>query len=172
MGYDVPAEWTVAGCDVIVGWERECANGPFGYCRVQTMGAVADREDADCPDSLRTVTGLDPNVGMSDLRLAAREGASRVRKIYSRGDHIPTVTLSDPMDVTVAGWRGVKIVATVADIRPADVCHGGSAVHTVLALSVPGLAGALLFVASVEQGYPDATDPAVIDQIIGTLRPT
>lgn len=171
VGYDVPADWTVESCGTIVGWEAPCPTGPFGACPVQLLSAGARLETAQCPDSVRAQTGLDASPATPDLRRVARDTAALARKIYtSTNGRAPTVALDPPQELTLAGMPAVKVVAHVTDIE-SDACTGPSATHVVVAITAPGRAMALVFVASIQRGYPGAPDEALADDVVGTLRP-
>ena len=171
VGYDVPADWTVESCGTIVGWEAPCPTGPFGFCPVQLLSAGARLETAQCPDSVRAQTGLDASPATPDLRRVARDTAALARKIYtSTNGRAPTVALDPPQELTLAGMPAVKVVAHVTDIE-SDACTGPSATHVVVAITAPGRAMALVFVASIQRGYPGAPDEALADDVVGTLRP-
>ncbi|GAS89029.1 hypothetical protein [Mycolicibacterium brisbanense] len=46
----------------------------------------------------------------------------------------------------------------------------GEAPPLMVATKVPGQPGSVMFVVSLEQGYPGAPDPGLVDQLVGTLR--
>ncbi|TDH57400.1 hypothetical protein E2F47_02910 [Mycobacterium eburneum] len=170
LAYDVPPEWKVLSCTTLVGWEKPCPDGPFGYCPIRTMSGAAELAGAECPKDSRALTGEPGNGSVSDINQSVRSEAQLVKDIYtSRSGHVPTVSLGQPRQLTVGGAPAVQLVATVTDIE-SDLCTGSSALHSMVATTVPGQDGTVLFVISLQQGYPGAPDPGLIDQLVATLR--
>ena len=100
-----------------------------------------------------------------------QQEAQLVADIYtSKSGVVPQVSLSQPRPLTVAGAPAVEIVATVTGIETDD-CTGARALHAMIATTVAGQPGSVLFVVSMEQDYPGAPDAGVIDQMVATLRP-
>jgi hypothetical protein len=172
LAYDVPANWTVGECGVRLGWEKKCAGGLFGACPVQILRAGAQLTSDACPDRWRGVSGLDASDNARDLDRTVREKAELVADIYTGDDgHRPQVTLSDPRALIVDGTPALQIIATVTGMR-ADRCQAPRALHSVVATTVPGQNGAVVFVVSIDQGYPGAPAASLLDELVGTLRHT
>jgi hypothetical protein len=99
-----------------------------------------------------------------------RDEATLVDAIYtSDSGHKPSVSLSPPRSFTVGGTPAVQIVATVTDIET-NACTGSSALHSMLATTVPGIEGTVVFVVSLQQAYPGAPDRGVLERMVITLR--
>ncbi|MEP9394686.1 hypothetical protein ABLE94_20855 [Gordonia sp. VNK1] len=170
LSYDVPGNWQVLGCGTLVGWEKRCDDGPFGYCAIRTMGGAAELEVSRCPNNSAGLSGTPAASGTDDITTAVSDEAALVADIYtSDSGVVPTVTLSGPRPLTVSGAPAVQIVATVTGIET-SACVGPSAIHSIVATTVPGQSGTVLFVISLPQGGPDAADPSLIDTMVGTLR--
>lgn len=171
LGYDVPGGWTVNSCTTLVGWEKPCPDGPFGFCPVRTMSGSASMPNQQCPEGNRGVTGVPGAKNTDDINEAVALESQLVADIYtSKNGVVPQVSLSPPRQITAAGAPAVQIVATVTGIE-GDECTGTSALHSMVATKVPGQPGSVLFVIALEQGYPGAPDPGLVDQLVGTLRP-
>lgn len=169
--YDVPAGWEVLSCGTLIGWEKPCADGPFGYCPIRTMSGAAalNNPNGSCDGSL-AAAGIPGSKDISDINAAAETESRNVADIYtSKNGVVPQVSLSPPRSLTVAGAPAVQIVANVSGIE-ADACEGPTAVHSIVATTVPGQPGTVLFITTLSQGIAGAPDAGVIDQMIGTLR--
>ncbi len=172
LAYDVPANWKVLTCTTIVGWEKKCDTGPFGYCPIRSMSGASALETPQCPKNDAGVAGLPGASQTPDINEAVRAEGNLVADIYtSDSGHVPTVTLGPPRSFTVGGAPAVQVLATVTDIETSQ-CVGPTAIHSMVATTVPGQKGSVMFVISLPQGVPDAADPAIIDQMVGSLRPT
>jgi predicted TPR repeat methyltransferase len=79
------------------------------------------------------------------------------------------VALSDPRPLTVGGAPAVEIIATVTGIA-ADKCTAPKALHVMVATTVPGQPGTVLYVMSMAQDYAGAPDAGLVDQLVATLR--
>jgi hypothetical protein len=170
LAYDVPADWKVNDCSTMLGWEKYCAGGPFGTCPIEVLNGSAELSDPLCPNGWRAVTGLDGRTDSKDIGREARAKSSLVGDIYtSESGRKPTVSLGDPRTMTIDGAPAVEVLATVTHIEQ-DQCHGPGALHSVVATSVPGGKGVVVFVVSIGQGYPGAPAAGLVDQVIGTLR--
>ncbi len=171
LAYDVPPDWVVEKCGVLVGWEKKCDDGPFGYCPVRTMSGAASLENKTCLHQVRGMAGLPGASNAPDIDEAVKIESGLVKDIYtsSDGKHVPTVSLSAPKNITVDGAPAVQVIATVTDIQ-SDDCTAPSALHSMVATQGPLQEGPVLFVISLEQGYPGAPDPSVIDQMVSSLR--
>ena len=136
------------------------------------MSGAASLEDPKCPKTSRAVAGLPGAKNTGDINAALQSEAALVKDIYtsSDGNHAPTVSLTPTRNLTVGGAPAVQILATVTDIQ-ADDCTAPSALHSMIATTVPGQEGCVLFVISLEQGYPGAPDPSVLDTMVNSLRP-
>ena len=103
---------------------------------------LASRDRSRRPDRLK------------DIGREARSKSSLVGDIYtSESGRKPTVSLGDPRTMTIDGAPAVEVLATVTHIEQ-DQCHGPGALHSVVATSVPGGKGVVVFVVSIAQGYP------------------
>jgi hypothetical protein len=172
LTYDVPPEWTVEGCGVRLGWEKVCKGGLFDACPIEILRAAAQLESATCPDNWLAVSGLDSPNNPRDLNRAVRDKAALVRDIYtSTSGQVPEVTLTDPRGLILDATPALQILATVTGIE-AGGCGASAAVHSVVAINVPGQDGAVVFVVSLYQGIPGAPNPRLIDDLVATLRHT
>lgn len=172
LTYDVPPDWTVEGCDVRLGWEKKCASGPFGFCPVQILRAGAQLESQRCPKHWRAVSGLDSPGNPRDLNRAVREKSRDVADIYtSSAGRVPEVSLTEPRGLILDGTPALQILATVTGIA-ADECGSPSVLHSIVAITTRRQPGAVVFVVSLHQGTPDAPDPALVEQLVATLRHT
>jgi hypothetical protein len=172
LTYSVPGDWTVNGCTTLVGWEKSCPDGPFGFCPIRTMSGSAVLPNKACPNTNRALTGVPGAASAEDIDDAVQRESQSVADIYtSDSGVVPKVSLSRPRPLTVGGAPAVQIVATVTGIA-ADDCNGTSALHSMVATTVPGQPGSVLFVISLQQGYPGAPDPGLLDQIVQTLNRT
>ncbi|MGC4932244.1 hypothetical protein ACLQ3C_00960 [Gordonia sp. DT30] len=170
LSYDVPANWKVASCGTLVGWEKRCDSGPFGYCPIRTMSGAASLETAQCRNDSVGVSGLPGASDTTDINEAVQSEASLVADIYtSESGHVPQVQLGASQRLTVGGAPAVQVIATVTDIEP-SACVGPTAIHSMVATTVPGQPGCVLFVISLPQGVPGAADPADVSQMVSTLR--
>lgn len=170
LSYDVPPTWTVESCGTLVGWEKKCDDGPFGYCPIRTMSGASSLESPRCPKSSLAVAGLPGAADTTDIATAVRDEAALVRDIYtSDSGVVPTVRLTAPRQFTVDGRPAVQIVASVSGVEP-SACQGTTALHSMVATTVPGRPGSVLFVISLNQGVPGATAPADGDRMVASLR--
>ncbi|MFN3004024.1 hypothetical protein [Mycolicibacterium wolinskyi] len=170
LGYDVPPDWTVNSCTAMIGWEVPCPDGPFGFCPVRTMTGSAEMPNKQCPDLHRGATGVPGANSTDDIDEALQRETQLVEDIYtSRSGVVPTVSLGERRELTVSGEPAVQVIATVTGIEASE-CTGPSALHSMLATKVDGQPGSVMFIVSLEQGYPGAPDPKLIDEIVATLR--
>jgi hypothetical protein len=168
--YDVPADWTVNECTTLIGWEKKCPDGPFGSCPIRTMSGSAESADPSCKAANFAMTGVPGSKDIADIHQAARSEVGLATDIYSSdGGAAPTVSESQEKSLTVGGSPAVEVVATVTNITPSG-CGATRAVHVVVATTVPGQPGTVLFVASLEQGIAGAPGPEVADQLVASLR--
>ncbi|MDO3239942.1 hypothetical protein P5W04_07420 [Mycobacteroides abscessus subsp. abscessus] len=169
LAYDVPADWTVEECSTIVGWEKPCADGPFGYCPVRVLKGAATMPSRACPKSSSAISGVTVVTDLTDVTESATLEAKFATKIFtSDKGAVPSVSLGAPRNLTVSGAPATQVVATVTGIQ--DNCAGTSAVYSVVSTTVPGQPGTVNFIIDLEQGADGAADPGVVDQIVGTLR--
>lgn len=170
LAYDVPPRWTVDSCGTLVGWEKKCDDGPFGYCPIRTMSGASSLESPRCPNSSLAIAGLPGAADTTDITTAVRDEASLVRDIYtSDSGVVPTVRLGEPRRFTVSGRPAVQIVASVSGVETSP-CQGATALHSMVATTVPGQAGTVLFVISLPQGVPGAVNPSDGDRMVDSLR--
>ncbi|BBZ00119.1 hypothetical protein [Mycolicibacterium fallax] len=170
LSYDVPPEWQVLSCGTMVGWEKKCPDGPFGTCPIRVMSGASELVSPTCSDSSVAVAGVPGFSDVSDITEAVNAESDNVVDIYTSDDgQVPTVSLSPPKNLTVGGQAAVQVVATVTGIK-ADECTGPSALHSMVATTVPGQPGTVLFVISMDQGIDGAAGPEVIDQMVASLR--
>ncbi|WP_197373169.1 hypothetical protein [Mycolicibacterium baixiangningiae] len=166
----MPPEWTVPACDATLGWETPCQDGAFGTCPIQLINGAAELENPVCKGNWRAVSGLDGPIRSDDINQVVQRRAALVADIYtSESGKTPTVSLSAPRQRTVAGAPAVQIVATVSGVE-ADECNSPSALHSIVATTVPNRDGAVVFVVALDQGYPGAPDPALLHQLIDSLQ--
>ncbi|GAA2055310.1 hypothetical protein [Williamsia deligens] len=170
LAYDVPSTWTVASCSSLVGWEKKCDDGPFGYCPIRTMSGASSLESPRCPKSSLAVAGLPGAASTGDIDTALRDEAALVTDIYtSDSGTVPRVKLSEMRRFSVSGRPAVQMVAAVSGIEP-SACQGTTALHSMVATTVPGQPGTVLFVISLPQGVPGAVVPSDGDRMVSTLR--
>ncbi|HEX7827622.1 MAG TPA: hypothetical protein VF477_22210 [Mycobacterium sp.] len=175
LAYDVPSGWTVLSCESLVGWEKTCPetpDSPFGTCPIRTMSGAASLANPVCPDgNSLALTGVPGAKNTSDINQAVRAEATLVEAIYTSasGAAPSSVALSDPRSLTVAGAPAVEIIATVTGIA-ADRCTAPRALHVMVATTVPGQPGTVLFVVSMAQDYAGAPDAGLVDQLVASLR--
>ncbi|MCV7315981.1 hypothetical protein H7J77_10565 [Mycolicibacillus parakoreensis] len=168
--YDVPSEWRVLSCSTLVGWEKECDDGPFGYCPIRMMSGAAELEDDRCDSASHAVTGVPGAADASDIDDAVRRETTLVADIYTEGDVVPTVALSEPRHFTIGATPAVRIDATVTGIGPGECSDSPSARHVMVATTVPGETGPVMFVAAIMQGGEGDPDPGLGEQLVSTLR--
>lgn len=172
LSYDVPGNWEVSSCGTLIGWEKKCPDGPFGYCPIRTMSGAASLDNPKCAKSSLAVSGVPGSSDISDINQSVNAEATKVADIYTSEDgQLPAVSLSSPKSLTVSGRPAVQVIATVTGIK-ADACTGPSALHSMVATTVPGQDGTVLFVISLEQGIDGAPDAGVIDRMVASLRTT
>lgn len=169
LSYDVPADWNILSCDTMVGWEKECDEGPFGYCPIRMMTGASELRGR-CDDETVAVAGVPGSSDIDDIYVAANAEAAKVADIFTNDGHVPTVALSRPRPLTVGGRDAVQITATVSDV--AGQCQGPAGLHSIVATTVDGQQGTVLFVISMGQGVDGAPGPGVIDQMVASLRPS
>jgi hypothetical protein len=174
LAYDVPPGWTVEKCETLVGWEKRCPetpDSPFGTCPIRTMSGAATLANPVCPDGgSLALTGAPGAKSVNDINQAVQNESATVKDIYtSDSGVVPSVALSDPRTLTVAGAPAVEVIATVTGIA-AEKCIAPKALHVMVATTVPGQPGTVLFVVSMAQDYTGAPDAGLIDQLVGSLR--
>ncbi|MGU3292828.1 hypothetical protein [Williamsia sp. M5A3_1d] len=170
LAYDVPPTWTVQSCGTVIGWEKKCADGPFGVCPIRTMSGAATLESPACPKSTLADAGLPGASDTSDIVQAVRDESALVADIYtSDSGRVPRVQLSAPRRFRVGGADAVQVVASVTGIETTP-CQGPTALHSMVATTVSGQPGSVMFVIALPQGMAGAVAPAVGDQMVATLR--
>ncbi len=172
LAYDVPPGWNVPSCSTIIGWEKACPDGPFGTCPIRVLKGAAElpNRSPGCEKSSHAVTGTAGATKVNDPGAAIRAEVTTVADIYtSDSGAVPNVSLSPQRSITVAGNPGVEVVATVTGIS-AGMCGTTSAQHAMVATTVPGQPGTVVFIVSLDQNFSDAPPPELVDQIIGTIR--
>ncbi|MBU8817646.1 hypothetical protein KL858_22580 [Mycolicibacterium goodii] len=170
LDYAVPPDWTVNSCTTLVGWEKPCPDGPFGFCPVRSMSGSAMLPNKQCPDHARMLTGVPGASKTDDINEALQLETQLVDDIFtSKNGVVPQVSLGDPREFTIDGEPAVQIVATVTGIE-ADDCTPPEALHSMVATKVDGQPGSVMFIVSMEQGYPGAPDPRLIDEILATVH--
>jgi hypothetical protein len=172
LAYDVPPGWDVPSCSTIIGWEKACPDGPFGTCPIRVLKGAAElpNRSPGCEKSSHAVTGTAGATKVNDPGAAIRAEVTTVADIYTSDKGVvPNVALSPQRSITVAGNPGVEVVATVTGIA-AGTCGTTSAKHAMVATTVPGQPGTVVFIVSLDQNYSDAPPPELIDQIVGTIR--
>lgn len=170
--YDVPPEWDVLKCTVLVGWEKKCPetpDSPFGTCPIRSMSGAAELPNPACPDgNSLAVSGVPGAKSTPDINVAVENETATVKDIYtSESGVVPNVSLSAPRNLTVAGAPAVEVIATVTGIA-ADDCTSPNALHVMIATTVAGQPGSVMFVISM--GYQGAPDTRTIDSMVGSLR--
>jgi hypothetical protein len=174
LAYDVPSDWEVLKCDSLIGWEKKCPVGPdspFGTCPIRSMSGAANLPNPACPDkSSLAISGVPGAKNTPDINQAVNNETGTVKDIYtSDSGVVPNVDIGPPRQLTVAGSPAVEIIATVTGI-PTDTCTAPKVLHVMLATTVAGQPGSVLFVLSLPQDYPGALDAGFVDQIVGTIR--
>ena len=170
LAYDVPPSWTVKPCGTVIGWEKKCTDGPFGFCPIRTMSGAATLESTACPKSTLADAGLPGASDTSDIMQAVRDESALVADIYtSDSGRVPRVQLSAPRRFTVGGAEAVQVVASVTGVETSP-CQGPTALHSMVATTVPGQPGSVMFVIALPQGMAGAVAPSIGDQMVATLR--
>jgi hypothetical protein len=116
------------------------------------------------------LTGVPGAKSVTDINEAVRNESSLVSDIYtSDSGVVPSVALSEPRHLTVAGAPAVEVIATVTGIAAGN-CTAPKALHAMVATTVPGQPGTVLFIVAMDQDIAGAPDPSAIDQMVGSLR--
>ncbi len=169
--YDVPPEWVIKSCSTLIGWEKPCDDGPFGYCPIRTMSGAAELPDPLCESGQFAVTGAPGASNANDIDEAVRLESGLVADIFTSADGVvPTVSLSEPRHLSIGDTPAVEIVATVSGVDSGGCADSPGGLHVMVATTVPDQPGSVLFVVSMRQGGPDDPDPALTEQLVGTLR--
>ena len=176
LAYDVPPGFEVKDCKSLVGWEKACPetpDSPFGFCPIRMMSGATTLPNPTCPDGgSLVVTGVPGAKSVDSIDEAVRQESGVVKDIYtSESGAVPTVSLSEPRQLTVGGAPAVEVIATVSGIS-GDACTAPNALHAMVATTVPGQPGTALLVVSMEQGVAGAPEPGMLDQIVDSLRRT
>jgi hypothetical protein len=171
--YDVPPGWTVNSCTTLVGWERPCPDGPFGFCPIRTMSGSANLDNPACKKDDLALSGVPGAKDIPDINQAVRAEADLVKAIYtSDKGQLPTVDIGTPRTLTVGGRPAVELVATVTNIGAGKCSAPTGARHVMVATTVPGQPGSVLFVVALELGVAGAPAPDLADQMVASLRDT
>ncbi|WP_051989832.1 hypothetical protein [Gordonia soli] len=135
------------------------------------MSGAATHETTQCPDDWAGTAGTPGNTKTGDINKALRDELALVGAIYtSESRHSPSVSSGRPQKLSIGGRAALHVVATARDIE-ASKCVGESALHSIVATTVPGQPGVTLFVISLPQGVPDAGNRRLINQMVTSLRP-
>lgn len=174
LAYDVPPDWEIHKCDSLVGWEKKCPetpDSPFGSCPIRAMSGAASLDNPVCPEKSSLATSGAPGAkNTPDINQAVTNETGTVKDIYTSDDGVvPNVDLGQPRQFTVGGAPAVEVIATVTGIE-ADKCTAPKALHVMVATTVAGQPGSVLFVLSLPQDYPGALNSSIVDQMVGTLR--
>ncbi|MDF2825365.1 MAG: hypothetical protein K0R68_2773 [Mycobacterium sp.] len=162
--YDVPPEWVVESCGTLIGWES--ADCPDAACPTRMMsGAATSPPVGECVMAMSGVPGARD---IDDIHEAIEAESRSVSDIYRTEDGVaPKVALSSPRDFTIDGRPAVEVVATVT-ARGQGACGSHDASHSMIATTVDGQPGTVLFLLAV---YHDGAAPTdLIDQMVGSLR--
>jgi hypothetical protein len=93
-----------------------------------------------------------------------------VKDIYtSDSGVVPTVDLGAPRDLTIGAAPATELIATITGIATDD-CTAPKALHVMVATTVAGQPGTVLFVLSLAQDIAGAPSAGIVDQIVGSLR--
>lgn len=169
--YDVPPEWEVLSCSTLVGWEKPCDDGPFGYCPVRMMSGAAALRNDTCESESHAVSGAPGSSDITDIDQAVRTESTKVADIFTSADGVvPNVTLGEPRQFAIDGTPAVELVATVDGVAPGDCATSPGGLHLMVATTMPDQPGTVLFVISMSQGGDGDPDPALAEQILATLR--
>lgn len=174
LAYDVPSDWEVLKCDSLIGWEKKCPVGPdspFGTCPIRTMSGAANLPNPACPDkSSLAISGAPGAKNTPDINQAVNNETGTVKDIYtSDSGVVPTVDLGPARQFTVGGAPAAEVIATVTGIET-DKCTAPKVLHVMVATTVPGQPGSVMFVLALPQDYPGALDAGIVDQMVGSLR--
>ncbi|MCT7366650.1 hypothetical protein [Mycolicibacterium llatzerense] len=172
LAYDVPPGWNVPSCSTIIGWEKACPDGPFGTCPIRVLKGTAElpNRSPGCEKSSLAVTGTAGASKINDPGAAIRAEATTVADIYtSDSGVVPKVVLASPSNYTIGGNPAVSVVATVTGIAP-GACGTTTANHWMVATTVPGQPGTVVFIVSVNNNGSAETRPELIAQILDTIR--
>lgn len=161
--YDVPPDWTVESCGTLIGWES--ADCPDAACPSRTMsGAATSPPIGECVMAMSGVPGARDH---DDIHDAVDAETRLVTGIYTTEDGVtPRVELDSPRDFTIDGRPAVEVIATITG-RGQGSCGSHDAKHVMVATTVDGQPGSVMFVLAV---YGEATPADLIDQMVGSLR--
>mgnify|MGYP000004540343 CR=1 FL=1 len=173
LAYDVPPDWDVPSCSTVIGWEKACPDGPFGTCPIRVLNGAAElpNRSPGCEKSSRAVTGTAGATKINDPGAAIRAEVSTVADIYTSDNGVvPKVDLASPSSFTIGGNPAVSVIASVTGIAP-GTCGTTEAHHFMVATTVPGQPGTVVFIASQNlSGNLDGPRTELIAQIIDTIR--
>ncbi|MBM7775891.1 hypothetical protein JOD54_006095 [Actinokineospora baliensis] len=165
--YDVPEDWKVENLGTVVGFNDNNGNA------VAIMHGATTYKPEVCPESrgsYRGHTGF-VSVGSTDPERAALNGARLFADAAALNpdDTRAPVATTPPTPTTIAnGVEAISATARVTITHPSD-CPSPTVLFTSVAFR-HGTSTAL-FMIYIDEGVPDALNPAIIDQIIKTIRP-
>jgi hypothetical protein len=173
VAYDVPANWEVHSCTTLIGWEQcpQESDDPLGGCTViRTMSGAASWAAPECGENQsQGMSGVPGAKSAATIEEALEQEKGSVASIYtSQSGVVPQVAYSPTRELKIGTTRAVQTTATVTGIEPD--CVGSTALHSMLATTVEGQEGAVMFVISLPQGPAGTPDQKIIDQMLDTLR--
>ncbi|MDJ0394275.1 hypothetical protein QMK17_13160 [Rhodococcus sp. G-MC3] len=166
LTYDVPADWQNASTG-FGGWEDAT-----GWSIV--YGAIGRYGYESCSAQNGSTLGLSGATGSADgdLIRVATEHSRNSSKIFSAAapGTEPTVSFSEPREITIAGSRGIRITTTVADVVQDSPCDPPAAIFDIVTTVSYATAVTAVFMVQLDQGVDGAADRAVADRIFSTIR--
>lgn len=133
------------------------------------MSTVSTLADSSCVGGNFAMAGVAGSKN-SDIRAALEDEAKTVPIIYTGlSDTAPKVDFGPVREFSIGTHPAVQTVATVTNIKTPG-CTGPSALHSIVATTVPNVEGTVIFLISLRQGRSGAPDPNVINEMVDTLR--
>lgn len=162
--YDVPADWTLATPDNIVGFgEPDDA---------VTMRGVAEFQKGYCPNSsgsFRAATGMTARKGSSDAEVATATVQKLAGLVYGANGQVPQVAMGPLQPVNQGQIHGVLVTATVTHPAPGP-CDPPAGLISILAANNSN-DGSVVHIGIADQGVPGALPPETLNTIMTSLRP-
>ncbi|HEU5023974.1 MAG TPA: hypothetical protein VFV01_03550 [Spirillospora sp.] len=169
LSYDVPASWRVRDPGLLIGFE------PAGGEQRAAMSATAEFRLGFCrdaPGADRAAAGFQQYVD-GGLAAVAEDAARKwATDAYAPdGGRPPAVTLKAPKTVRVGRAYAVRVHADAVP-NGGGACAAPSGSVDVLAIPGTGPGKTTVFVVLRDTGVPDAAPAAVVEKVIGSVRPS
>ncbi|MGL6235755.1 MAG: hypothetical protein ACRC20_10455 [Segniliparus sp.] len=188
LDYDVPGDWTVQKPKMVLSWQKPCSNGPAPSCAIRSLLNTSTRphppQDGCTDGNVSAAAGfLSPSpteiaeAERQTIADALEAEAKRVPDLYTDWGHDaavpppppPPITRSEVRQFKIDGADALQASFTATGMNTSVNCNPPSGVYTVVATT--NTAGKVVtFAVQLDQGYPQAPDPAVAQKIIDTLR--